>query len=151
MQHFRENVAPNDPVEAQSAEDGRSQLIANPLASHRRARGVEFDREDAREVGKVRIRRQDAEPSSCGGGADEVVCVGALNPLRSAFAEKGGGFLVVLSFQRYVRERTKMTAQRFEMLIRSDAREEFLPDGAQHGRPAFPHQLGKFARLGARR
>ena len=70
--------------------------IEGERPSQGRARGVELDREHPREVRKVRIRRQDAESSSRGRGADEVVRVGALDPPCSAFVEEGGCFLVVL-------------------------------------------------------
>jgi hypothetical protein len=110
---------------------------------------MEFDREEPREVGEVAVCRQNAKSSSHSRCTDQKVCVGTLDALSSASVEEGRRFLVVLSFQRYVWKGAKMPSQGFELLFALDAREEFLPDWPQQRRSTFPHQLGKFSRLGA--
>jgi hypothetical protein len=112
---------------------------------------MEFDREDSREMGEVRICRQDAKSSSHSRCTDQKVCVGTLDALSSTSVEEGSRFLVVLSFQQNIWKGTKMPSQSFELILSADAREELLPDWPQHGRSAFPHQLGKFSRLGVGR
>ena len=112
---------------------------------------MEFDRKNSRKMREVRVCREDAEPSSCGRCTDEEVRVGTLDAFCSASVEEGSGFLVVLGFQQYVWKGAKMSSQGFELLLPADPREKFLPDWPEHRRSAFPHQLGKFSRLGVGR
>lgn len=54
---------------------------------------------------------------------------------------------MVLRFQRYVRKRSEVTSQGFELLVTPDTGQELLSHGAQHGGSAFPHQLGELPDL----
>jgi hypothetical protein len=112
---------------------------------------VEFDREDSREMDEVSICRQNAQSSSHSRCTDQEVRVGTLDAFCSASVEEGSGFLVVLGFQQYVWKGAKMSSQGFELILPADPREKFLSDWPEHRRSPFPHQLGKFSRLGVGR
>jgi len=101
---------------------------------------VQFDWQVFREFDEVRVRGEDPHPVSHGHGADHQVGSGALDPFAAASVIVGGGVFVILLVQREIRIEPQVFLELLEVFLRLRAREDFLPDAAQHLHRVVPNQ-----------
>jgi hypothetical protein len=110
---------------------------------------VERDGQQLREPDEIVVGRQDRQVPALGGGTDQEVGVGALQPLRAAGVEMLRGALVVGDVERFVNERPEVSPEEVEPVRRPDAAQQLLTNRTYHRDASFVDECPELPHLGS--